>query len=690
MIDNLNKLLGDCMHLTTNSLIIIVSLILTLSIKITAQWSNDPSLNLVVCDTTGEQALAKIAVTSDGGTYISWFDNRSGSYAVYLQRLDQLGYKMWASNGLLISNNPQSSSLVDYDLMVDSDDNAVLVFTDTRNSGNLNVFAYRITSAGNFFWGSNGISLSATADYQPNPKVTQTTDGNFVVAWIIATNPFKIALQKLSPSGNKLWGSNPIIISSATEGYNYPAIVPSDSNSVIVLHTATTGSFPAQTVRLRATKVSENGTVRWITSIQDIGTIAAFTVPKVYSDKNSGSIIAWHDDRDMNNLQSAYVQRVSSSGSLYFPVNGMELSLQANRHKFNPVATIDPVTEEVYVFWRETNSLQNQDGITGQKLSANGLRQWTDNGNIFKDLSSTNTSSISSLNALMGGGKTYLFYLQGGGSGLNQAVEGFACNASGNFVWPGNIITLSNATQEKLQMVSAVDVFFNCKLAWGDNRGSGRGIYAQDINPSGQLGNPVVPVELASFTSSVKDNIVLLNWVTASEINNRGFEIERVFSQTDGNTGSAAQGQNYWNKIGFIEGKGTSLALAEYSFEDRYLSSGTYNYRIKQLDFDGSCKYYNLNETIRIGKPSVFELSQNYPNPFNPGTLISWRSPVDGWQSLKVFDVLGIEIVTLVDEYKPAGNYQVTFDASYLSSGIYFYKLISGNFTETKKMLLIR
>ena len=685
MNDNFKKLLGESMKNYTFYYFFIALFVLALPGKTKAQWSGDPSINLVVCDTTGEQALAKIAVTSDGGTYISWFDNRSGSYAVYLQRLDQLGYKMWDTNGLLISNNPQSTSLVDYDLIVDADDNAVIVFTDTRNSGNLNVFAYRISPAGNFLWGANGISLSATADYQPNPKVTQTSDGSFVVAWIIATNPFKVALQKLSPAGDKLWGSSPVVLSSATEGYNYPAIVASDSNSVIILHTATTGSFPAQTVKLRATKVSENGTVSWMSGIQDIGTIAAFTVPKVYSDKNNGAIIAWHDDRDMNNLQSAFVQRISSSGSIYFPVNGAELSLQANRHKFNPVTCINPVTEEVYVFWRETNSLQNQDGITGQKLSSNGSRQWTDNGVIFKDLSSPNTSSIGSLNALMGDGKAYLFYLQGSGSGLNQVVEGFACDANGNFVWPGNIVTLSNATQEKLQMVSAVDIFFNCKLAWGDNRGSGRGIYAQDINPLGQLGNPVVPVELASFTASVNGNNVLLNWVTASEVNNRGFEVQRKVSSLQSTVSNSG-----FETIDFVEGKGTSIELTNYSFEDNKLSAGTYWYRIKQLDFDGSYKYFNLYETIEIGKPLVFELSQNYPNPFNPGTRISWQSPVDSWQTLKVFDVLGNEIVTLVDEYKTAGSYQVSFDASYLSSGIYFYKLISGNFSETKKMLLIR
>jgi len=156
-----------------------------------AQWSSNPAVNLAVCDTTGEQALAKIGSTSDGGCYISWFDTRSGSYAVYLQRLDPLGNKLWAPNGLLVSSNQQSSSLVDWDLIVDANDNAVVAFTDTRNSGNLNPFVYSISPNGDFLWGANGIDLNPTSDFQANPKLAKTDDGNIVVAyepiWAIGT-----------------------------------------------------------------------------------------------------------------------------------------------------------------------------------------------------------------------------------------------------------------------------------------------------------------------------------------------------------------------------------------------------------------------------------------------------------------------------------------------------------------------
>ncbi|MFZ1518851.1 MAG: T9SS type A sorting domain-containing protein [Ignavibacteriaceae bacterium] len=655
-----------------------------------AQWSTNPAVNLAVCDTSGEQALAKIGSTSDGGSYISWFDNRSGSYAVYLQRLDPLGNKMWAPNGLLVSNNSQSSSLVDWDLMVDDNDNAIVAFTDTRNSGNLNPFVYAISPTGVFLWGANGIDLNPTADFQANPKLVKTDDGNIVVAWIIATTRNQVGLQKISPAGAKLWGTNPIVLQSATEGYNYPDIVKSDNGGVILFHTATTGNFPAQTVKLRAKKISSAGSISWGVNVQDLGKIAAFTTPKVYSDNNNGGLIAWHDDRDNNSLQSGFVQRVSSSGTLYFPVDGAEVSLMANRHKFNPVVAFDNTTDETYVFWVETEPNQNQNGISGQKFSLNGTRQWTDNAKIFKDLSVAFTTSISYLTSEMGNGRAYLFYLEGNGSGLNDKVEGFACNTAGDFLWTGNFTILSNPTSDKLQLVSTVDVYKNCKLAWGDDRLDGAGIYAQDINPDGQLGNSIVPVELVSFSANVSNNSVELSWITATELNNSGFEIERS-SHTERSRSMAD-----WEKIGFINGNGTTSESHSYSFIDNNLLPGKYIYRLKQIDFDGTFSYSNEVE-VDLSMPKIFSLGQNYPNPFNPSTIIKFSIPdvisAEGRNlniTLKVYDVIGNEIATLVNENKPAGNYEVSFDARNLSSGTYFYKLQAGSFVETKKMVLIK
>ncbi|HEX9251375.1 MAG TPA: T9SS type A sorting domain-containing protein, partial [Ignavibacteriaceae bacterium] len=340
--------------------------------------------------------------------------------------------------------------------------------------------------------------------------------------------------------------------------------------------------------------------------------------------------------------------------------------------------------------WMETEPDQNQNGISGQKLSLDGTRQWTDNAKIFKDLSVAFTTSISYLTAEMGNGRAYLFYLEGNGSGLNDKVEGFACDTNGNFLWPGNFTILSNPTSDKMQMVSTVDVYKNCKLVWGDNRLDGSGIYGQDINPDGQLGNSVIPVELTSFNANVSNSKVTLNWITATELNNSGFEIERS-CLTERNRNITD-----WESVGFVNGNGTSSQTHSYSFVDDNLLTGKYSYRLKQIDFDGSFTYSKEVE-VDLSVPQTFSLEQNYPNPFNPSTTIKYSIPnvtLTGIEAsrviLKVFDVLGNEVATLVNENKTAGNYEVNFDAKNLSNGAYFYKLQAGSFVETRKMILLK
>ncbi|MBL8007223.1 MAG: hypothetical protein JNJ56_06800, partial [Ignavibacteria bacterium] len=189
-------------------LLLILFQLVTVTSSLFSQWSSDSSVNLRISDLSGDQALPKISMTSDGGCYIAWFDNRSGSYAVYLQRLNAQGVKQFSADGLLVSSNPQSSSLVDWDIITDASDNAVIVFTDTRNGSSINPFAYRISPSGSFLWGANGVTLSNDFSvFQANPKVVETSDNNFVITWIYSSTPRKVALQKLSPAGDKLWGS---------------------------------------------------------------------------------------------------------------------------------------------------------------------------------------------------------------------------------------------------------------------------------------------------------------------------------------------------------------------------------------------------------------------------------------------------------------------------------------------------
>ncbi len=187
-----------------------------------------------------------------------------------------------------------------------------------------------------------------------------------------------------------------------------------------------------------------------------------------------------------------------------------------------------------------------------------------------------------------------------------------------------------------------------------------------------------LPVELTAFEGTYKNGEVHLSWRTASELNNAGFEVERSVDRET------------FTQVGFVRGNGTTTEAQSYTFVDR----STFNaekvyYRLKQVDFDGQFEYSPVVE-VNVSLPTKFALMQNYPNPFNPTTNIAYELPTTAKVVLKVYDVLGREVVTLINQEQAAGRYVQPFNASALSSGMYFYRLQAGNFVETKKMMLVK
>ena len=192
-----------------------------------------------------------------------------------------------------------------------------------------------------------------------------------------------------------------------------------------------------------------------------------------------------------------------------------------------------------------------------------------------------------------------------------------------------------------------------------------------------------VPVELTSFTASVKNKNVNIRWKTASEKNNSGFEILR-----------SIQNKNNWNQIGFVEGHGTTTGENSYSFIDKNLEFGNYSYKLVQVDFDGT---QNESEIVSVeigSQQTEYSLSQNYPNPFNPSTTIQYSLPIDLDVNLTVFNQIGEEIMKINKGVQKAGTYNLNVDLSDFSSGIYFYRLQANsstrNYLQTKEMCLIK
>lgn len=189
--------------------------------------------------------------------------------------------------------------------------------------------------------------------------------------------------------------------------------------------------------------------------------------------------------------------------------------------------------------------------------------------------------------------------------------------------------------------------------------------------------NGTLPVELTTFTAESAERSIILKWATATEKNNKGFEIQK--SQDNVN----------FQNVKFINGYGTTTKFHYYSYTDNSVLSGCSYYRLKQVDYSGSYKYSKVIEAS-YSLPLEFSMSQNYPNPFNPATTIDYSVPKTGTVTIKVYDVLGKEVATLVNRQMTAGNYKVEFNANDLTSGIYFYELRAGNYNSIKKMILLK
>ncbi len=188
---------------------------------------------------------------------------------------------------------------------------------------------------------------------------------------------------------------------------------------------------------------------------------------------------------------------------------------------------------------------------------------------------------------------------------------------------------------------------------------------------------PMLPVELTSFTAISQNRQVTLNWSTATEINNNGFEIQRSIENSEFIT------------VGFVKGNGTITTPSEYSYLDKNLLDGSYSYRLKQIDYNGNYEYSDAVE-VEVRSLDSYSLEQNYPNPFNPVTKIAYVLKEKANVKLLVMNALGEEIAVLANEVQELGFHELEFNAANLPSGIYFYSLQAGKFTETKKMMLMK
>jgi len=350
-------------------------------------------------------------------------------------------------------------------------------------------------------------------------------------------------------------------------------------------------------------------------------------------------------------------QTVSCSGSVTLPIT----SIWSNPITGTSIAT-NPYTDGQIV---DPNVTVSGIGATGVSINTATDRfnfsGWNDpsinTGKYFEFTITPNAGIIIDF-------YNFSFTTQVSGTGpTNFSVRSSIDSYTSDIVtWVATVgaITVDLSAYKNITTTTTIRIY-----GWAASAGGG----TFSINDFNFNNDKPLPVNLTSFNSNVYLNTVNLRWTTESEINNSGFEVYR---------------DNI--KIGFVTGKNTA---STYTFSDANLQTGAYNYKLKQIDYNGNFEYFNLMGGVVISTPQKFEVTQNYPNPFNPVTKFSYSIPFDTKVTIKIFDITGREVLSQI-ESKPAGYHSFTFNAQNLSSGIYFYKIDAGQFSKIKKMILIK
>jgi hypothetical protein len=473
-----------------------------------AAWPTDPLVNLPVVDRAGEQVVPKLAATQFGSSYIGWYDNSSGNYDIWLQHLDSLGDEEWPHNGILISDHPQNSWVTDWDLIVDSNDNAILVFNDIRAGGDWDIYAYKVAPDGTLLWGVDGIAISDNVDFEVSPMVIEAADGDLVIVWAWSPDmgDGKIMMQRLAPDGTLRFAPGGIEI-AGEPGYSpgFCNLVSDGAGGAVVSWILDMSTYMSPRHYI-AERFDSNGASLWG------GPVAVYTtnslpmgyVPVIQPDNAGGAFLLWH--AATGSLFNSYVQHLDADGLPLFPAGGVSVSTLAGVNHISPTMAWDGIGGDLYVFWDERNSSQSQWGIWGQKFDGSGNKMWTDNGRMFLP---TDTLYKWAIRALPLTGGAMVFWIDEPGGYNNDRIRGFRCDPDGLMAWPGDIVEVSSYLSGKSRL--PVDQIAGGApiLIWEDNRNGNTDIFAQSMNINGSLGCgcvfvedpelPPAPLLLASF-----------------------------------------------------------------------------------------------------------------------------------------------------------------------------------------------
>ncbi len=509
----------------------------------------------------------------------------------------------------------------------------ITAWYDTRNSSTPNIHAQRINGAGQIQWSSNGIPIAPIAAFQSIPAMISDGRGGAIIGWGDFRNGGDIYAQRINPSGVSQWGATGAVVCAAT-GVQSGVKIVSDGvgGAILVWPDQRAGSSDPN---LYAQRIDSLGVPLW-TADGEVVCAAPSTQSDIQfiSDGANGAIVAWKDFRNGISNTDIFAQRVNGSGVVQWTANGVAICT-ANNFQIEPQLCSDGSGGAI-ITWQDKRGIVYD--IYAQRVNSSGTPQWTIDG-----IAVCNASSDQSHPAIVADSAGTAIIAWGDNRTTANRADVYAqrINLSGTALWATNGIVISGGPGSQGAPFIASDGLGGVMFTWEDSRATDIGnsdVYAQRVSSSGatQWTTNGVPVSTAPRT--------------------------QLFSRFIAN------------------GSGGAIVV----WEDR---------RIDDTNGDIYAAHVNANGTltsVRESLPAAFTLEQNYPNPFNPSTTIQFSIAHAGSTSLRVFNILGQEIATLVNENLTAGSYEATFDVKNIASGVYLYELQTTGFTQTKKMLLTK
>ena len=618
------------------------------------QWKSDGTVIIM----GQEQRQSPVIVSDDSsGAIVTWIDYRNDNSDIYAQRINFEGLAQWTADGIAV-NTASAGNKQNLNIIGDGSNGAIISWEDNRD-GNYNIYAQRINSAGDLQWLTTGLNIISAFNNQISSTIISDGNGGAFLAWddYRSNSTSNIYVQRINSAGIGQWIYNGITLSTSLYDQHSASIVKDNSGGVIIVWF----DFRKNPPDILAQRISKAGKIMWNPNGIEISTAAVYpgSLPIIGFDKG-GAIITWDDYRNGGGKHDIYAQKVDHLGFLGVANPTIKKIMDVPNDQGG----------KIYIYWNASEyDIPPQEVITYYS--------------VWRGINLNSLSSVFSYQQITPYEMKMNF---DNSSGVKVYRSLLINNIKTNWEWVGNIPShyfneYSFTVPTTSDSTSNVTPYFNFLIsAHTENQFI---FWDSDIDSGYSVDNlsPLIPQNLIARLLS--DGSIELSWSKNNvDPDVKNYQVYR--SESEGFTPDETTLISDLNDTGFVDTNVPSNIISIY-------------YKIITVDIHGNMSLPSDEASITLvgvedddNIPLEYSISQNYPNPFNPSTIIRYSIKQTSQVILKLYDILGNEIATLVNEEKNPGIYEIEFDAYELTSGVYFYEIQAGPFNYIRKMSLIK